>query len=145
MAIIKGVLKQVADVFPSLYFSVGGDEVEMKCLEEGLTEKGLVNKEHSTTKVLADFESEVFAFIRSLGKVPVVWQGVPDSHTLPSEIGLVPGRESVIQPWKCWGGLGLRSATAALKDSEGMYMKKEGTSTGNAILGSLFGGKRAGG
>ena len=47
----------------------------------------------------------------------MVWQDSFDGHTLPAE-GPSAGARAVVQPWKCWSGLAVRSAKAA---AEGGY------------------------
>jgi N-acetyl-beta-hexosaminidase len=78
LKVVAGVLKQLAEVFPSKYFSVGGDEVDLKCLEEGLrrdaTTGASTKDSQNSIAVLAEFENQVFSIVRGLEKIPIVWQ-----------------------------------------------------------------------
>lgn len=118
LSIIKGVLKQLSEVFTSKYLHIGGDEVDMHCWEEG---KRLQRRYSglSMDVVFAKFEGDVFSIVRDFDKIPMVWQGVSDYHALPLEINESIATKSIIQPWKCWGGLAVRSALSALKSSDG--------------------------
>ena len=127
-AIIYHVLAQVADIFPSRYLHIGGDEVSEQCWREDdelmswAKEKGFATRDISKY-----FEERVFSIVYSLGKVPIIWQGILDSHSMPAgesyaanrsytrksagsdDDGNVESRgdsnrEPVVEPWKCWGG-----------------------------------------
>jgi hypothetical protein len=39
----------------------------------------------STAQLFKYFETRVFEIVRSLDRIPVVWQGVQDSNSLPNE------------------------------------------------------------
>ena len=111
LRIVGGVLRQLSSVFPSKYFHVGGDEVDLNCWREG----DRLSKYGDPKKLFEDFERDIFEIVRGLGKIPIVWQGVLDMHSLPKEQNGVPvGEKAVVQTWKCWSGIALRAAQAAL-------------------------------
>lgn len=96
------------------------------------------------TQMFRQFEVEVFSMVREFGRVPLSWQGLLDSGVLPSEPTPAPtptpvnitegsnatytyGRNipddspphmepSIVEPWKCWGGLAGRAANSATQN-----------------------------
>jgi endonuclease/exonuclease/phosphatase family metal-dependent hydrolase len=83
---IKAILKQILEIFPSRYLHIGGDEVNERCWSEvshvitWSKEKNIV-----TSQITKYFENEVFKIVKDLGKIPIVWQGVFDSNAIPSD------------------------------------------------------------
>jgi hexosaminidase len=103
LAVVKGVIKTISGIFPSKFIHIGGDEIEFDCWKE-------VAANENYEQLLHDFEQQLFNYIhKDLNKVPMVWQGVLDSHSIP----LNDSYQTVIQPWKCWSGLAVRSAKIA--------------------------------
>ena len=129
--IIYHILAQVVDVFPSRYLHIGGDEVSDQCWQEDESlmswakDKGL-----ATRDITKYFEERVFSIVYSLGKVPIVWQGILDSNSMPAGDSYMANRtyprkdagindddgsssssssdvdlQPVVEPWKCWGGI----------------------------------------
>jgi len=156
--IIQEVLKQVSSVFPTKYLHIGGDEVEERCWSESehLTKWALSNNV-SMHRITAYFEQKVVDIAYDLGKVPILWQGILDSHSMPpvpylknSTIGGdssgISGRKlytinatttstntstthtntlaepALVQPWKCWGGLAMRTAVQSLHTGHPVVM-----------------------
>jgi hexosaminidase len=108
--VVKAVLKQISELFPSSYIHIGGDEVNLPCWQESMNLK-IWNKFKNQTLLESyeNFEAEIIQYIKSLNKIPIVWQGVQDSNAIP-----VNDTSTVIQPWKCWSNLALRASTTAL-------------------------------
>ena len=125
--IIYHILAQVVEVFPSRYLHIGGDEVSEQCWQE---DEKLMSwakgKGFATRDITKYFEERVFSIVYSLGKVPIVWQGILDSNSMPSadsykanqtyprkDAGVDDdssssgdtNQEPVVEPWKCWGGI----------------------------------------
>ena len=104
---------QLADVFPSPYMHIGGDEVLLECWGEDADLVAWVS-EHNTTlpELFEVFEEQIFTIVRNLGKyiysnylywllsfflltvyllilfvcagkIPISWQGLIDMKALP--------------------------------------------------------------
>jgi hypothetical protein len=82
--IIKGILKQILEIFPSKYLHIGGDEVNERCWNElPHIVSWAKNNDISSHQITKYFENEVFKIVKDLGKIPIVWQGVFDSNAIP--------------------------------------------------------------
>jgi endonuclease/exonuclease/phosphatase family metal-dependent hydrolase len=109
-SIVKAVLTQVVEIFPTAYMHIGGDEVDLSCwtsiprIQDYLTEHKL-----TASELLADFEAEMITHVRSLNKIPMVWQGLLDAKVLSES----DDKPMIIQPWKCWSNLAVRAAELA--------------------------------
>lgn len=116
--VVKAVLKQISELFPSSYIHIGGDEVNLPCWEES---KNLKMWSESKNQTLLEsyqhFEDDIILFTKSLNKIPIVWQGVQDSNAIP-----VNDTSTVIQPWKCWSNLALRASSTALSHGNPLLM-----------------------
>lgn len=174
--IIQEVLKQVSAVFPTKYLHIGGDEVEPRCWEESESLKTWCTQNNITfSGITKYFEQRVVDIAYDLNKVPIVWQGILDSHSMPpvpfakesthtkhqnnttskhrrlnnatnnakstpsiatASIATSPSNKTastlipsprlaepaIVQPWKCWGGLAMRTATQALHSGHPVVM-----------------------
>ena len=178
--IIQEVLKQVSAVFPTKYLHIGGDEVEPRCWEESEALKTWCTQNNITLSGITKyFEQRVVDIAYDLNKVPIVWQGILDSHSMPpvplakesthtkhqnnttitptskhrrltnttittkssaspttppfsttpsnkTTSTLIPSprlaEPAIVQPWKCWGGLAMRTATQALHSGHPVVM-----------------------
>ena len=106
LRVVKGVIKAISNIFPSKYIHIGGDEIDFNCWKE-------LSAGDDYEQALYNFESELFDYIHNdLNKVPMVWQGIFDSHSIP----LNNTYKTLVQPWKCWSGLAVRSAKLALEN-----------------------------
>ena len=104
MKVVKAVIKQISQLFPSAYMHIGGDEVNMKCWEENQNLKTWSKVKNLTLlEYYQRFEAELIRYTETLSKIPIVWQGVQDSDAIP-----VNDTSTIIQPWKCWSNLALR-------------------------------------
>lgn len=148
--IIEEILTQIAGIFPSKYLHVGGDEVDEKCwLESADVLRWLEERNLSAKHITKYFETKVFEMVYRLHKVPVVWQGIVDSESMPDytaeQVVTAEGRlltesayhtlqpsvltarrlsalsaldgshpRAAVMPWKCWGGMAMRTAETAL-------------------------------
>jgi len=84
--IIFHVLAQLVEVFPSRYLHVGGDEVSENCWQEDAKLMEWAKETQLSSKDITKyFEERVFSMVYRLGKVPIVWQGVLDSNSMPKE------------------------------------------------------------
>ena len=73
---ISSLLKSVLPDLPSHYFSTGGDEVNTECYAQDTeTQKTLKQNGWSFEQALSHFVANAHDAVRSLGKVPVVWEG----------------------------------------------------------------------
>lgn len=76
------------------------------------------------------FEEKIFAEVRRLHKIPIVWQGIVDSGSMPSEEeGWIDGSSNkssgveshpgasraIVQPWKCWSNMDVNAARSAAR------------------------------
>lgn len=136
LIIIKEILIQISEIFPSKYLHVGGDEVYLGCWEESTSVLEYMKKHElkSTTELFRAFETEVFSIVRGLHRVPIVWQGTLDLGGMPSETkdnsnsssggssGSSESNKAVVQPWKCWSGLAMRSALTAVQNDLDVVM-----------------------
>ena len=72
----KGLLSEVAGLFPSSLFGTGGDELNIPCYDEDEeTQKALSESGKTFNESLSDFVVATHGAVRDLGKTPVVWQG----------------------------------------------------------------------
>lgn len=120
--VVEEVYKQIADIFPSKYMHIGGDEVDVRCWQESPALQEWARQQGNLTEIdmFAGFVNRTMKHVRSLGKVPISWQGVLDSGSLPKE----PDQEhsSIVQPWKCWAGLSIRASNSAIKSKHPVVM-----------------------
>ena len=116
LPVVSAILDQVAEIFPSKYIHVGGDEVRTEPWNDTPHIKAWMKEQgHNTTsQAFQAFESQVFNMLEKLGRVPLVWQGVLDSRAMPNSSANFPRTPAIVQPWKCWGGLAIRAAETAL-------------------------------
>ena len=132
--LISQVLEQIADIFPSQHFHIGGDEINFRCWESKPALKKWIYEEQNATShtILQQFESRVYDIVHSLKKSPITWQGVIDSGALPDRVmaenGLSDhdaeddGSRPIVQSWKCWSGLSIRASKNALKKNYSTIM-----------------------
>jgi hypothetical protein len=164
--VMRAILSQIVEIFPSKYLHIGGDEVEERCWGES-TELMKWARERNLTVhgITGYFEQQVVDATYALNKVPILWQGVMDSRSMPPiplkrnsttgtaeegpratrrSLSTMPGspagdtsppsasatntsaplleEPAIVQPWKCWGGLALRSAMTALHSGHPVVM-----------------------
>jgi N-acetyl-beta-hexosaminidase len=121
MEVVEAVLTQIASTFGSRYVHIGGDEVNVQCWKESSSLSAYAKERSwSVDDIFRDFEKQVIAIIRDLGKTPIVWQGVWDLRAMPphssdndTQTSSGHSNHTVVQPWKCWSGLATRTAAAA--------------------------------
>ena len=114
LPVVSAILDQVAEIFPSKFIHVGGDEVRTEPWNDTPHIKAWMKEQgHNTTsQAFQAFETSVFSMLEKLGRVPLVWQGVLDSRAMPNSSA--NDAAAIVQPWKCWGGLAIRAAETAL-------------------------------
>jgi hexosaminidase len=104
MKVVKAVIKQISQLFPSTYIHIGGDEVNIPCWEENQNLRTWSRDKNQTLlESYQFFEAELIRYTETLNKIPIVWQGVQDSDAIPRN-----DTTTIIQPWKCWSNLALR-------------------------------------
>lgn len=82
--IIRAILAQVVDIFPSKYLHVGGDEVEDRCWAESANLTHWARSNNLTVHgITGYFEQRVIDIVYDLRKIPIVWQGIIDSRSMP--------------------------------------------------------------
>lgn len=119
LPVVRAVLAQVSEIFPSRFLHVGGDEVRPEpWAETPRVVAWLAQQEpkRSVGELFRSFESSVFDMLASFKKRPLVWQGVQDAKAMPVE------GTATVQPWKCWGGLALRAAETAMSSGHPVVM-----------------------
>lgn len=94
--IVKLLLREIAEIFPSPKIHIGFDEVDYRCwnvypsFKTWKTENRLTNR-----AALRQFFLNVTAELTTLNKSWIVWQdSIEMLESLP--------KASVIQAWKCW-------------------------------------------
>jgi hypothetical protein len=81
--VIRAILQQITEIFPSKYLHIGGDEVDEKCWGENATLLAWAKENNLTVHTITPyFERKIVDFTYELGKVPIVWQGVIDAHNI---------------------------------------------------------------
>jgi hypothetical protein len=82
--VARAILAQVVELFPSKYLHIGGDEVEDRCWHESPTLMQWA-RDHNITAhgITGYFEQQIVDMTYELGKVPIVWQGIVDSRSMP--------------------------------------------------------------
>jgi hypothetical protein len=165
--VMRAILSQIAEIFPSKYLHIGGDEVEERCWGESAELMKWARERNLTVHgITGYFEQQVVDATYALNKVPILWQGIIDSRSMPpipvKRNSTAPGPEAnasatrrslsttpvstvapdttntsasaanastpqleepaIVQPWKCWGGLALRSAMTALHSGHPVVM-----------------------
>ena len=120
--VLESVLRQVAEIFPSKYLHVGGDEVDVRCWQESssLQDWAKAQGNIDANSIFSDFMNKTFRIVRKLGKVPMTWEGIIDSSVMPSESE--HELRSVVQPWKCWSGLAIKAANLAIQSNHPVVM-----------------------
>lgn len=91
--LLTDLITEMAEVHPSKYFHIGGDEAYLlghcdKCREK-------VEKE-GIAKLIADHLKMVCEIVVSLDKIPVLWSDI--ATTYPEELSLLP-KETVFMVW----------------------------------------------
>lgn len=82
--IIQAILTQVTEIFPSKYLHVGGDEVEERCWSESANLTRWARENNLTVHgITGYFEQRVIDIAYDLHKIPIVWQGIIDSRSMP--------------------------------------------------------------
>lgn len=82
--VARAILAQVVDIFPSKYLHIGGDEVEERCwLESPALMQWATEHNLTVHGITGYFEQQVVDMVYELGKVPIVWQGIIDSRSMP--------------------------------------------------------------
>jgi len=121
-AVVEEIYDQLAAIFPSKYMHIGGDEVDVRCWKESASLQEWARAQGNLTEsdLFAGFVNKTVKHVRSLGKIPISWQGVIDSGVLPEEYNIDHG--SVVQPWKCWSGLAVRASNSAVKSNHPVVM-----------------------
>lgn len=73
----SSLLQSVVPGLPSHYFSTGGDEINTECYaQDSDTQITLKRRGWSFEGALSNFVVSAHRVVKSLGKVPVVWEGV---------------------------------------------------------------------
>jgi hexosaminidase len=118
---VREVYTQIAEIFPFKYIHVGGDEVDYRCWRESpaFVQWAQSKSNISDFDAFSHFETRIFEIVRKLGRIPISWQDVFDAGSLPKEREF---NNSVVQPWKCWSGLSIRSSNAAINNGHPVLM-----------------------
>ena len=87
---VKVLLKEIADMFPDApYIHIGGDEAPHQQWEQCAACRAYMKKHNiaSTHELYSEYVGRVAAYVLSLGKTPMVWEGFPkeSSHYVPKE------------------------------------------------------------
>jgi hexosaminidase len=70
-------------MFPSKFFSTGGDELNMNCYaQDPETQQALQASGKTLEQALDTFTQSTHGALISAGKTPVVWEGDPLGHHL---------------------------------------------------------------
>jgi hexosaminidase len=70
------LLSAVADMFPSMYFSTGGDEINLNCYSNDTQTQATLNSTGQTfEQALSNFTEYTHQAIIAKGKTPMVWEG----------------------------------------------------------------------
>lgn len=79
-----GLLSTIADLFPSTYFSTGGDEVNQPCYDEDEETQAALNSTGKTFEQALDiFTQATHGALKEKGKTAIVWEGVKH-NAIPS-------------------------------------------------------------
>jgi Glycosyl hydrolase family 20, catalytic domain len=71
------LIKAAAGVFPSKYFSTGGDEINANCYaKDPQTQQDLSTSGKTFEQALDVFTQATHGALKNAGKIPVVWEGV---------------------------------------------------------------------
>ncbi len=87
---VKKLLKEIVEMFPDApYIHIGGDEAQHE-LWANCADCQAYMKEHgitSTKELYGEYMGRVAAYVLSLGKIPMVWEGFPKftNHYIPKE------------------------------------------------------------
>ena len=88
LSLMKMMIKEVADLFPSTYFHLGCDEVNLKGLN---TATGL-----NEAVVWTDYVNKMIEIVKDLGKVPMIWS---DHIQKNEEIAKLLNKDIVLMEW----------------------------------------------
>jgi N-acetyl-beta-hexosaminidase len=80
LPIIYEILKQIAEIFPSPFIHIGGDEVHTECWMD-LNIPGDITRHD----LLHDLMLDIFKIVRSFGKTPIGWQDTIDQGVFPRQ------------------------------------------------------------
>jgi hexosaminidase len=71
------LLSAAAKLFPSKYFSTGGDEINKNCYADDSETQQMLNSSGKTFEQALDtFTQTTHAALAEVGKTPVVWEGL---------------------------------------------------------------------
>ncbi|GAA5900768.1 hypothetical protein JCM5296_004890 [Sporobolomyces johnsonii] len=88
------LLQSVAPVFPSKYFSTGGDEVNALCyLQDPDVSVAMAAHNATLDDLLSEFVRGTHETLRKVGKTPVVWEEMVLKH----DLGL--GEDTIVTVW----------------------------------------------
>lgn len=116
---VKDVLKEVAELFPSPYIHIGGDEVpkdrwkECNACQKAISEHGLKDTEQHTAEELLQrtFNEEIALYLHGLGKRMIGWDEVLADNL---------NQDVIVMSWR-----GLGRATAAIRQGHGVIVSAD--------------------
>jgi hypothetical protein len=82
--LIRGILKQLFEIFPTKYIHLGGDEVNDQCWRNSTKLMDWTEQMNiSIWDITKYYEKRLFQIIYEMNKIPIVWQGVFDNSAIP--------------------------------------------------------------
>ena len=98
------LLVAVSKLFPSSYFSTGGDEINANCYtQDAETQQELNSTGQTFQEALNAFTQQSHSALKKAGKTPVVWEGKPgtthkENFDLPLRIEMVLSFNATLSP-----------------------------------------------
>ena len=85
---IKKLLDEMIDLFPCKYFHIGGDEVPTDQWEQCPSCKQLMKYQgfDSYIQLQCEFENEIAKYLKSKGKIPIVWNDALNGGNIDSDV-----------------------------------------------------------
>ena len=75
-ALVQRVIKNIAELFPDVYYHGGGDEPVSKCWEDDQTVRDYMSRTNATSDdLLRRFLLREISIIKKVNKTAVLWEG----------------------------------------------------------------------